>query len=74
LTIVWSSSSTRPKPNSIAENTKKKKVNERMFRLLKVTPIKRAIAYNVIQSNSAIKSKFRELLLFSSKFKNIKIK
>jgi len=29
--ICWSRRSTRPIPNSIAENTKKKKVRERMF-------------------------------------------
>ena len=31
--IFWNNNKTRPIPNSIAENTKKKKVNDKIFKL-----------------------------------------
>jgi hypothetical protein len=41
--MFWNNNKTKPKPNSIAEKTKKKKVKERTFRLSKINPIKRTI-------------------------------
>ena len=41
--IFWNKSKTRPTPNSIAENTKKKKVSDNKFKLSKTSPIKRTI-------------------------------
>jgi hypothetical protein len=46
--------STSPIANSTAENIKKKKVRESIFRLSKASPVKRANAYNVIHNSSAV--------------------
>lgn len=40
----WANRSTNPKPNSIAEKTKKKNVSDTIFILLKIKPIVKAIA------------------------------
>jgi hypothetical protein len=65
---------TRPNANSIAEKTKKKKVKDITFRLSKINPIKRTIAYKVIHNNSAVKSRCREVLVFIKILKRIKKK
>ncbi len=72
--IFWKSNKTRPIPNSIAENTKKKKVKESIFKLSKINPTSRTIVYKVIQSNSAVKSKWREVFVLIKILKNIKKK
>lgn len=61
-------------PNSIAENTKKKKVKESIFKLSKINPTSRTIVYKVIQSNSAVRSKCREVFVLIKILKNIKKK
>jgi hypothetical protein len=62
-------------PNSMAEKTKKKKVKDKTFKLSKINPINKTIPYKVIQSNSAVKSKCRLVLVFIITLKsNIKKK
>jgi len=56
--IFWNNNNTSPIPNSIAEKTKKKKVRESIFKLSKIKPINKTIAYKVIQSNSAVSNKW----------------
>lgn len=46
-----------PKLNSTAERTREKKVRDNTFKLSKCKPIKKVIAYIVIQSNSAVSNK-----------------
>lgn len=48
---------TKPTPNSIAESTKKKKVNETRFKLSKIVPTHKTIRYRVIHKSSAVKSR-----------------
>jgi hypothetical protein len=48
---------TKPIPNSIAEKIKKKKVKESIFKLSYTRPTNKTIAYKVIHSNSAVRSK-----------------
>lgn len=72
--IFWNNKRTKPIPNSIAEKTKKKKVNERTFKLSKINPIKRTMVYKVIQRSSAVKSKWREVLVLIKILKKIKKK
>jgi hypothetical protein len=64
----------KPKPNSIAEKTKKKKVNDNKFKLSKIKPTKSTIAYKVIHSISAVSNKCKAVFVFKIKLKNIKLK
>ena len=57
------SSSTSPTPNSTAENIKKKNVRESRLRLLYTRPTSRVSAYKVIQSNSAVSNRCKEVLV-----------
>lgn len=64
-----------PIPNSTAESTKKKKVNDSKFTLSNSVPTLSTIRYKVIHKSSAVKSRCRavvtlELILIKSR-KNI---
>jgi hypothetical protein len=77
--MFWNSNKINPIPNSIAEKTKKKKVRDKTFKLSKIIPIKKTIAYNVIQSSSAVNNKCKlvfvlTIILKSSKKKKQKNK
>jgi len=75
VTSCWISSKTKPAPSSTADNARKKKVNASKFRSFKKKPAINAIAYNVIQSNSAVISKYKlEWVLTSNVKNNIKKK
>ena len=65
LTMFWNKSKIRPIPNSIAEKTKKKNVKDKTFKLSKITPIKKTIAYKVIQSSSAVNKRWRLVFVFT---------
>lgn len=56
--IFWINISTNPNPNSIAESTKKKNVNDNKFILSKKVPQHKTNKYKVIHSISAVKSKW----------------
>lgn len=72
--IFWKSNNINPIPNSIAENTKKKKDSESIFKLSNTTPTNTTMAYKVIQSNSAVSNKWRAVLVLIIILKNIKKK
>lgn len=65
---------TKPTPNSIAESTKKKKVNETRFKLSKIVPTHKTIRYRVIHKSSAVKSRWRAVvtlvLILAKRIKN----
>jgi hypothetical protein len=63
---------TRPTPNSIAEKMRKKKVRESIFKLSYANPTNRTIAYNVIQSNSAVSNKCKAVLVLINKLPKIR--
>ena len=48
---------TRPIPNSTADKTRKKKVNDKKLTLSYINPIERERRYNVIHNISAVNSK-----------------
>jgi len=52
---------TRPRPNSTADKIKKKKVKESRFKLSNIRPPINVNIYNVIQRNSAVKSRCNEV-------------
>lgn len=58
-------------PNSMADKTKKKNVKDSMFKLSYIKPINNAIAYMVIQSISAVRSKCKEVFEFIIILNNI---
>jgi len=62
--IFWVNISTRPIPNSIADNTKKKKVREIRFKLSNKVPIDSTSKYKVIHKSSAVRSKCRAVVTF----------
>ena len=65
LNIIFCTSiKIKPNPNSTADNIKKKKVRESKFKLSNTSPIINEAAYNVIHSNSAVKSKCKAVLTF----------
>lgn len=68
--MFWKSNKTKPRPNSMAEKTKKKKVKDKIFKLSKIKPIKRVTAYKVIQSSSAVSNKWRLVLMFTITLKS----
>jgi hypothetical protein len=72
--MFWIKSKIKPKPNSIAEKTKKKNVKDNKFRLSKIKPASSTIAYKVIHRISAVNSKCNAVLVFSIKLKKIKLK
>lgn len=72
--IFWNNNSIKPKPSSTAEKTKKKKVRDNKFKLSCVKPVNNDMTYKVIHNISAIKSKLRELLTLTNRFKKIKKK
>lgn len=55
--IFCKSNITNPIPNSTADKTKKKNVSDNKLMLSYKKPTDNTIIYNVIQSNSAVKSK-----------------
>lgn len=72
--IFWNNNKTNPIPNSIAENTKKKNVNESMFILSLINPTNNTIVYKVIQSSSAVNNRCKAVLVFTITLNNIKKK
>jgi hypothetical protein len=62
--IFWVSISTKPIPNSIADNTKKKKVSETKFKLSNKVPIDSINKYKVIHKSSAVKRRCRAVVTF----------
>lgn len=72
--IFWKSNKTRPIPNSIAEKTKKKNVKDNIFKLSKIKPTNKTIAYKEIHKISAVKSKWRAVLVFMKTLNKIKKK
>ena len=75
--IFWISIITRPIPNSTADKTKKKKVNDNRLILSLKKPILNTMIYNVIQRSSAVNSKcnaFETLLEILTNNKKNKIK
>ena len=52
---------TNPIPNSTADKTKKKKVNDNKLTLSYKNPTERTIIYRVIQSNSAVNNRWSAL-------------
>ena len=65
---------TNPIPNSTADKTKKKKVNERRLILSANNPTERTITYRVIHNNSATNNKCKELEILKEMLKRIKKK
>jgi len=61
----------RPNPNSTAERMRKKKVNDRIFRLSNTSPRIRTRIYNVIQSNSAVSKRCSAVFIFNAILANI---
>lgn len=62
----WISKSTKPIPNSTAENIKKKNVKESRFRLSKARPTTVTIAYSVIHKSSAVRSRCKEVFVWTT--------
>lgn len=60
----------KPTLNSTAEKIRKKKVNERRFKLSETNPIKSTTVYKVIHSSSAVNNKCSEVEMFISKLDN----
>lgn len=77
--VFWINKRSNPTPNSIAEKMRKKKVNEIIFTSLTTYPIRRARAYNVTHSISAVNKRWRkettltEMLKKSSKNSSRKV-
>ena len=61
----------KPTANSTAEKTKKNNVNDSIFKSLFKNAINNAKPYKAIQINSAVSNKYKVLLLFIKKLKNI---
>ena len=57
---------TSPKPNSTADNTRKKKVRESRFRLSNTKPDNNTIMYNVTHNNSAVNNKCSAVFTLTS--------
>ena len=60
----------KPTLNSTAEKIRKKNVKESKFRLSETRPTKSTIVYKVIQSNSAVKSRCRDVEILINKLDN----
>ena len=75
--MFWRSINTRPIPNSMADRTKKKKVKDNKFKLSKINPAVNVNEYNVIHSNSAVKSRckavFELIKILTNKIKKKRI-
>lgn len=61
----------KPIPNSAADKTKNKKVSETKLRLSYIRPETIVMAYRVIHKNSAVRSKCRDVLTFTTTLNNI---
>ena len=57
---------TRPKPNSTADKTRKKKVNDSRFRLSNISPDNKTIIYNVTHRSSAVNNRCSAVFTFTS--------
>jgi len=55
----------KPTPHSIADNIKKKKVNDKIFKLSKANPTNTTTIYKVTHNNSAVKSRCRVVFVFT---------
>lgn len=64
--MFWTNIITNPTPNSTAERIKKKKVKDTRFTLFSKIPIVRTSVYNVIQSNSAVRSKCKDVFTLTT--------
>ena len=53
--IFWTSIKIRPKPNSTADNIRKKNVSDNIFKLSNIKPRTKDAEYRVIHNNSAVK-------------------
>ena len=62
--IFWIKSSTKPIPNSTAESTKNKKVNDNRFKLSYEIPTDKVKKYKVIHRISAVNSRCKAELTF----------
>lgn len=62
--IFWTNINIKPKPNSTADNIKKKNVNDSKFKLLNTKPIIKEAAYKVIHNSSAVNNKCRAVFTF----------
>ena len=58
---------TKPTPNSTAEKIRKKKVRERILRLSYARPNTKVSAYNVIHRSSAVRRRWRDVLVWVAK-------
>lgn len=72
--IYWISIITSPKPNSTADRTKKKKVNDNRFKLSKINPDNKTSIYNVTHKSSAVNNKCKAEFTFITIVKNNKKK
>jgi hypothetical protein len=63
---------TKPIPNSTADRTRKKNVNDKKFTLSYKSPIDKDNTYKVIQSISAVSNKCRAVFTFTIIVTNIK--
>ena len=66
----WVVKTTKPTPNSAAENIKKKKVNDKRFMLSYTNPRYNTIPYKVIHNSSAVKSRCIAVFVFISNVLN----
>ena len=69
--MCWTNIIIKPKPNSTADNIKKKKVKEIIFILSKTSPMNKHDMYNVIHSSSAVNNKCRAVFTFNAILINI---
>ena len=63
----WNKSKTKPTPNSIAENIRKKNVRDNKLRLSYINPINKVTTYKVIQRSSAVKRRCKAVLVVLKK-------
>ncbi len=74
LIIFWINKIIKPRPNSIAEKTKKKNVKAITLTLSYKIPIYKVIEYNVIHKISAVNKRCKEVLVFNKILKKKKKK
>lgn len=72
--MFWNNNKTNPIPNSIAENTKKKKVKDNIFKLSYMRPTNKAIAYKDIHNISAVSRRCKAVFVLTTTLNIIKKK
>lgn len=65
LITFWINNIIRPRPSSIAEKTKKKKVRERILTLSYKIPMYSVIEYKVIHKISAVNKRCNDVFVFN---------